>query len=400
MLMQTNNFTLLNWAQKITHFIGQTISLPGLYKKLTFRHIPFAQLLLTKAVKEGINDHLKEKKQAKLFKAFNRVFAEDSTCISLPRNLAEFYEGPHSKVHGVCSTAKVQLRVELTSQVCHNVELTGYRNNDQSYAANIVNQLQPGDLSIRDRGYFVLKALRAIAKKKAYFLSLLNYNVNLYTVNGEGEEEKMDLLETLKASEKTGQNVVDMDVLVGAEEKLPVRLVAIKVPEKVALIRRAKAKNDRSAKANHSKRYLELLAWNIFITNVKPAVWSFKDILKAYGLRWHIEIIFKCWKSKLDFDKLFNSQENISPPRVIITLYLSLIWIILFFARWYACIMFQVYHKTKKYLSIMKFAEYVKNNFIEILMIEDLDTLVDNLAYFCAYDKRSRHNFFDCLYGD
>lgn len=396
MMMQCNSFTIRNWAQQIASLISDTVSPQAVYKKLTFRHIDFVKLLLTEAVKVAMKDHLTENKPTQLFKAFKRVFVEDSTCVALPRNLAEFYNGPHSKVHGVCATAKVQLRMELTQQVCHQVDLMGYRNNDQSYANNIVSKLQPGDLVIRDRGYFVLKVFRAIAKMHAYFLSLLNYNTNLYTESEDGEHKKIDLLKILKA----GGNVVDMNVLVGAEEKLPARLVAVKVPKKVALIRRAKAKNDRSAKANHSKRYLALLDWNIFITNVETTVWNFKDILKAYGLRWHIEIIFKCWKSKLDFDKLFNNQEQISPPRVIMTLYLSLIWIILFFARWYACLMFKVHSKTKKYLSILKFAEYVKNNFVKILTTPNLDTLIDHLAYYCNYDKRHRANFFDCLYSD
>jgi len=400
MLMQSSNFTLLNWAQEIASLNLTTISSQGLNKKLTFRHIPFVEALLKRVLKISIGNELKEKMQATLFKSFNRVFVEDSSCIKLPRSLAAFFKGAHSRTHGETATAKVQLRIELNAQSYEQVRLMGFRNNDQSYAEDIVDSLQPGDLAIRDRGYFVLKAFRAIMKKGAYFLTLLNYQVNLYKTDAKGEVQQIDLLKILKRSAKSGQSVVDIEVLAGAKEKLPVRLVAIKVPDQVAQSRRRKAKEDRSAQANHSKRYLELLGWNIFITNVKAEVWNFKDILKAYRLRWHIEIVFKCWKSKLDFDKLFNNKEALSPPRVIMTIYLGLIWIILFFVRWYAYLFYKVYDKTGKYLSILKFAGQVKRKFEKILMLPSLDALVDHLAYYCTYDKRQRPNFFDFLYGN
>lgn len=46
-----------------------------------------------------------------------------------------------------------------------------------------------------------------------------------------------------------------------------------------------------------SKAHLELLAWNLFITNVPGTVWTPETVVKVYPIRWQIELIFKSWKS-------------------------------------------------------------------------------------------------------
>ena len=43
-----------------------------------------------------------------------------------------------------------------------------------------------------------------------------------------------------------------------------------------------------------------VMGWTIFLTNLGPEV-SFSALLETYGLRWRIEVIFKAWKSQMDF---------------------------------------------------------------------------------------------------
>ena len=89
----------------------------------------------------------------------------------------------------------------------------------------------------------------------------------------------------------------DQNVLLSAEHKVPVRLVALPVPEQVANQRRRKAKTNRDKRCNPSKAHLELLGWNIFVTSVDSLTWGAETVQKVYGVRWRIEIIFKSWKS-------------------------------------------------------------------------------------------------------
>lgn len=119
--------------------------------------------------------------------------------MGLPRNLSSFYPGPHSKTHGECATARIQLRMELVSESYEGVFVGSYRENDQGFAHRIVEILTAGCLVIRDKGYFVLAAFRAIMEKKAFFLSRLRFGTTVFDAQ---TGEKMDLLKELKALKK------------------------------------------------------------------------------------------------------------------------------------------------------------------------------------------------------
>ena len=89
-----------------------------------------------------------------------------------------------------------------------------------------------------------------------------------------------------------------------------------------------------------------------------------------------------------------------SPPRVTITLYLALTWLTLFFAKWYSHFVYRVYETKQKYLSIMKFADFVKEHFLEIIKEPDLEIFVNHLAYYYSHDKRKRPNYLELLYHE
>ena len=65
---------------------------------------------------------------------------------------------------------------------------------------------------------------------------------------------------------------ISIDILLGAKVKLPVRLVVNKLPDDVAKKRRQEAKNHPDKRRNISKENLELLGWEIYITNVLPTI--------------------------------------------------------------------------------------------------------------------------------
>jgi hypothetical protein len=52
-----------------------------------------------------------------------------------------------------------------------------------------------------------------------------------------------------------------------------------------------------------------LLAWNLFITHVPQTIWKIAAVLKAYPLRWQIELIFKSWKSYLHLTSIKTKKE-------------------------------------------------------------------------------------------
>ena len=86
----------------------------------------------------------------------------------------------------------------------------------------------------------------------------------------------------------------------GAYERIPTRLIAVRMPEASVNERRRRA-HTAAKKAGYtpSQAYLTLMAWHLFITNVPAAVWPPKTVAVAYSLRWQVELVFRAWKSGL-----------------------------------------------------------------------------------------------------
>lgn len=387
--------TVEKWAEATGELSNHWISAQALQGKLQFRHQDFAEALLKYVLGHQIMQRQDGPVHKGLFRGFGRVLLEDSTCVKLPACLAKFFPGSFSR-SGPGATARIQLCLDLLSGQYTHLELQSYRDNDQKFAGHILGLLSPGDLVIRDLGYAVLGVLRQIMEHKAFFLSRLRYGANVYDPKS-GQE--IDLLKKLRSLRRRGNSVLDLEVLVGKEEQLPVRLTALLAPPQVAQVRRRKAENDRNKKSNHSKEYMEMLGWTIFITNVPKEVWTPQEIMTAYGCRWHIEIIFKCWKSKFDFAHLFNNKRSMTPARAVISFYLLLTWLTLFFARWYYDMMVLVFKKRAKWLSPIKFADFVKTRFEQLYSAENLDQFVAGAArYYCYSKRRGKPNLIEKIY--
>lgn len=384
--------TLENWASKICKITGFMISPQSLQEKLQFRHIEFSKQLLCYVLNQQIKESPISKTCCKLLQSFERVFLEDSTCITLPKMLFPFFPGTVNQ-KGASSSARIQLRLELKSGNYSNLDLQGYRDNDQKFASNIIHKIKPGDLIIRDLGYYNLSILQLVINMEAFFLSRFRYNTLVFDAqNG----HQIDLAKKLKKLRRRGISVLDQQVLVGSKDQVRMRIIAIKTPQAVEQQRKRKMRKDRIE--GHSDAYWEMVGWTILITNVGNELWSPKEVLQVYGYRWHIEIVFKCWKSKFNFTKLFKNKNSMTPSRVYISFYLLLVWLTLFFVRWFHCLLILIYKSTGKILSMFKFAEYLKCNFFNIESIEDLIDEVDFLSKYCTQTKRKIKSQLEIIY--
>ena len=231
------------------------------------------------------------------FKPFARVLVQDSTSKTLPKHLAELFPGAGNQHGQDYATLKIQWISDLKNSAVEHVSLSGFTRNDQAAAPDILAVARPGDLVLRDLGYFTTAVLAQFVKTLISFLSRYRHGVNLYDPK---TGKPLDLITLLKHS-----GSLDREVLLGPE-RVAVRLVALPVPEEVANLRRHKAKT--SAQQRHRSppgaEHLLLMGWNLFVTNVSAAVWPPKTLVAVYRLRWRIEIIFKTWKSHLGLPQL------------------------------------------------------------------------------------------------
>ena len=148
------------------------------------------------------------------FKTFGRVLLHDSTVQSLPRRLAAVFPGSASQTSKNGAALKIQWVCDLLSGSLLHLSLSGFRRNDQAAAGDVLNFLQPGDLVLRDLGYFSLPIFSQIMSKGAFFLSRLRNGVLLRDPK---TKKEIDLLRLLRRDGRLDQNV-----LVGAQQ-VPMR---------------------------------------------------------------------------------------------------------------------------------------------------------------------------------
>lgn len=401
MLLKGGN-SLNVWAMQIGSLGGFLLSKQGLSKKLHMGLAYFVSQILSCVLRRRLQETVGSSVSTSgLLSTFTNVYLEDSTCIRLPDNLSAYFPSSYSKLK-TAATARLQVCLNLKSHHFTSISLQSYRDNDQKHANSIVSILKKGDLTIRDLGYAVLSAFKAIISVEAFFLSRLRSDVLVYLPN-DSSEKALDLYKFLSDCDKKGQTQVDIAVEIGKKEKLPVRWVALKLPENVANERRRKANQNRDKRLKPTDTSRYLLGWVVFVTNVSKAVWQPTDLAKVYRMRWRIEIVFKMWKSNFQFNHIFQTS-GMTYPRALISFYLLLLFLTLFFVNWFDYFFNKIIEKTKdtpRWLSIFKFAQYIKlefENFLKADFNENLNVLSKNVQYYCCYDKRKRPNQMEVLY--
>jgi hypothetical protein len=227
---------------------------------------------------------------SELLQRFTEVDILDSTTATLPDELAKIWSGCGAKSpQGGKAALKVQVQMDLVGGGL-KLELSAGRVPDQK-AALQTQDIKEGSLHLRDLGYFDLSVLKTIDDSKAFFISRLMNGTNIYDTQG----NLLDLLGLLRNS----LNDVDIQVQVGAEQRLPVRLVARRLPKAVGATRRRRLRKKAQWKGRYepTKEALALRDWSIAITNVPTKQLDIDEIHALLRLRWQIELLFKLWKS-------------------------------------------------------------------------------------------------------
>ncbi len=381
--------SLSNISANIASFINKTVSKQAVHKRINSAFVNFLQALLALAIMKKTKSAIKH--NSNLFKHFKDVVIQDSTNISLHEQLVSYFPGSKNSVEKSFASLKIQVIFSLLRERFLHFFLTPFTANDQSQANIIFKYVSKGSLIIRDLGYFTLECLKKLNDSGIYFLSLLRQNTNIYDAK---TKKQIDLARLLKK-----KNFLDMEVIVGKKTPVKVRLIALPVDEKTAQKRRVKAKHDRDKRLNHSKKYLFLLGWTIFITNVPEDIWSAPDALSAYRMRWRIEIIFKTWKSAFHIDKISSPSKNM----VLSYIFSMLIFITLFTLNIYDLLLFMIKNKNLSVqISLLKLAHFITNTGLILFALTYpemfLEKYFDRIIYYCTYEKRNdRINYFQLL---
>jgi hypothetical protein len=108
----------------------------------------------------------------------------------------------------------------------------------------------------------------------------------------------------------------------GRQSQIPVRLLAVRVPPEIAQARRQESlKRHRRKRQVVSAERLELLGWNLYVTNAPSSLLSLEQVRVLYRLRWQIERLFRLWKETLALD----CWRSKNPQRILCEIYAKLI---------------------------------------------------------------------------
>jgi hypothetical protein len=380
----SQNRALRNIAISAGMYEGCTISKQAVDYRINEYFVDFLQRILASVVMQHSGIKAEWAHSSDLFRFFNRVLVQDSTTFPLEPELVSEFPGSSNK-YGQNATAKIQAVVDLLSeQFCH-LELGSFTENDQSKAADILKIAQPGDLVIRDLGYFVFSALQQMTEQGIFFLSRLRYGVTIY------ENETDQRIDLLKALQENG--CLDINVKLGAKERVPVRLVARPVSEETLAERIHKAKTNRDLRLNHNQEYMALLGWDIFVTNVPPQIWTTEQACKANQVRWRIEIIFKTWKSPFNLDDVPKGNATRAKAHI----YAALILATLFQKYCYLPLANSALKNQKIDISPMKLAQFVAEYYLLMSIMpynaQLQEAIAQQVLYHCNYEKRDRQSY-------
>lgn len=253
-----------------------------------------------------------------LLQRFTAVAVQDSSTIALPDALATVWPGCGERTGHAQAALKLHVRLDLLGGRLVGPLLTSGRTSDKASPLQAV-PLPPGALSLADLGFFALDRLQELDAQGVYWLSRLQVQTAVFDAQG----RRLDLPRWLP---RTGPAVLDLPVRLGADHRLPARLLAVRVPPEVAAERRRKLHAEARHKGQTvSQARLALADWTLLVTNVPPARLTVAEALVLARARWQIELLFKLWKEHGHVDE----SRSDKPWRILCEVYAKLLGVLI-----------------------------------------------------------------------
>ena len=139
-------------------------------------------------------------------------------------------------------------------------------------------------------------------------------------------ENSIDILALLRGLPEDVQQY-EINCFMGSKHRIPIRMLFQRLPQDVVEERRRKArKRARKKGRQYSQDYMDMLAWETYVTNVPANMLFFEQVFTLYRIRWQIELTFKLWKSQAKLAVIGGWRSE----RVFCQLYVHLIILVLF----------------------------------------------------------------------
>jgi hypothetical protein len=289
--------SLVRSTCEIAENYGIRISKQGLDDRFNDSAVAFMQSIFEEQLSRQIEGTVNES----FLSRFSRVRIKDATRFDLPKRLKEYFPGFGGKVTSEAAGC-IQYEFDIKSNKILDIAFTSAKRTDYEEAREKMTDIKKNDLIIRDLGYFSTDVVKSIIKTKAYFISRLHSKILIYHANNKAELFFSDLYNTMQRNKQTH---IELQVCIGKEEKLPVRLIIDLMPDDVYKNRVLKAEKEAKKKGYQVGAEFKARAhFNLLITNIPREQNPSNQIYQLYKIRWQIELIFKIWKSTCGVNKV------------------------------------------------------------------------------------------------
>ena len=313
----SDHLSLEDLANDFCEQHGISISKQALQERFNDFSVAFMSSLL----KNHLSQQLSPITKPEAYRYFNRIRVKDSTRFSVPKEYASIYKGQGGI--GTAAQISIQYEYDLLTGKPIVLELTSACRNDQQDSKETLENIEKGDLLIRDLAYTSQGYIQHVTNTQAYYLNRLNPKWKVYDKNG----FLIDFSKIGKRLNKYSLSLLELDAFISiGKEQLHTRLIVSKVDHQTYNKRLAKAQIAAESKGYQlSKGFKTCAALNLFITNIPKQWLKAKEVRIAYSLRWQIELIFKVWKSQANI----NSVKAMKIQRFQCQLLGRLLWILL-----------------------------------------------------------------------
>ena len=293
--------------------MGVPMSAQGMAQRFTKRAAGFLSCVLERGVARVVAG---KAVTVPILSRFNGVYIRDSSVISLPKELSGIWRGVGG-TSGETAALKLQVRLNYSTGQLDGPALQAGREHDT--ASPFRQQDEPvGSLALQDLGYFSLDDIQERSRQGKDVLTRYKQGTIIQDQNG----RRLELLSWLQGLQRSA----DVRVLVGCRHRIPMRLLAFRVPQEVADQRRHRLREYARKKQVTPKRETRALAaWTLVLTNVPEEQLSSEEALILLRVRWQVELLFKLWKSHIRVDE-WRSQ---NPWRILCEIYAKLIGIVI-----------------------------------------------------------------------
>ena len=229
-----------------------------------------------------------------------RLLIEDASAQVMPKaNATEF--PAHGNHHGPTAGVKIDLAYDLLTGniLSHSLHLATEQ--DKDIGKDLIARLLPGDLVLRDMGYFSLKEFTLVEVAGAWWLTRLPLNVGVFLKGSNPVEEIL---------KRTKKNMIDLPAHAGEQGK-PCRFIALRASPEVTEARR-RERREKAKKSGKSPCAKGLVrdGWHLMLTNLPTELADARKLSIIYRARWAVEIQFRAWKQSLDMTGALNRRSN------------------------------------------------------------------------------------------